>query len=398
MSHQNQKLFVEPWIDISGWNNKDFRDIETPCYVASEKILEKNLKILSQVQNNSGCKILMALKCFSMFSVFPLIKKYLKGTEASSIDEARLGYEEFNNEVHTFCPAITKKNIHELIKYSNHLIFNSFSQWNAFKLIIKNSKKKISCGIRVNPEYCEVETKMYDPCAPNSRLGITIKNFESKNLEGIEGLHFHTLCEFNVDALVRTLKVFEEKFGKFLPKMKWVNFGGGHHITRKDYNVKLLCKIIKDFKFRYPHLDVYLEPGEAIALNVGVLVSSVVDIIKNNMNIAILDVSAATHMPDVLEMPYHPTILGADLPKKNKYTYRLGGPSCLAGDVIGDYSFKKPLAIGQKLIFLNMAIYTMVKNNTFNGIRLPSIALMNKNNKIKIIKKFGYEDFKIRLS
>lgn len=398
MTAKKQKIFVEPWIDEAGWKAADFQNLETPCYVIDEKILERNLKIIAQVQKNAGCKILLALKGFSMFSAFPLIKKYLSGTEASSIDEARLGFEEFNDEVHTFSPALTEKNIAEFIKYSNHLIFNSFSQWKKFRPMALKSKKKISCGLRVNPEHSETETPMYDPCGPNSRLGVTRKNFEPENLNGLEGLHFHNLCELNADSLVRTLAVFEKKFAEFLPLMKWVNFGGGHHITRLDYDVNLLIKTIKDFKKRYPHLKVYLEPGEAIALNAGILIASVADTINNGMAIAILDVSAATHMPDVIEMPYKPAILGADTNKKFPYIYRLGGQSCLAGDIIGDYSFKKPLSIGQKLIFLNMAIYTMVKNNTFNGIRLPNIMKRDLTGRIRLIKKFNYEDFKERLS
>ncbi|MDD4332571.1 MAG: carboxynorspermidine decarboxylase [Patescibacteria group bacterium] len=398
MSKHNQKIFFEPWIDTVGWSVKDFVNLKTPAYVVDEKKLESNLEILDRVQAESGCKILMALKGFSMFSVFPLVKKYLRGTEASSVNEARLGFEKFGRVVHTFSPAYTAENINEFIKYSDHLIFNSFSQWRKFKPVIEKSKKKISCGLRVNPEHSETETPMYDPCGKYSRLGIVKKNFSGESLADIDGLHFHNLCELNADALARTLKVFEKKFGEFLPQLKWVNFGGGHHITRRDYDLKLLIQIIKDFKRRYPHLEVYLEPGEAIALNAGVLVATVVDIFNNGKDVVILDVSAATHMPDVLEMPYHPTILGAGLPEKGKYNYRLGGPSCLAGDVIGDYSFAKPLAIGQKLVFLNMAIYTMVKNNTFNGIELPSIIKKDLSGKLRLIKKFGYKDFKERLS
>ncbi|MFA6257748.1 MAG: carboxynorspermidine decarboxylase [Candidatus Paceibacterota bacterium] len=389
---------TEPWSTGQGWKAEDFANLETPCFVVDEKKLEHNMKILKRVQKEAGCKILLALKGFSMFSISPLVKKYLAGTEASSIDEARLGCEEFSGETHTFSPAYTEKNIAEYIKYSDHLIFNSFSQWKRIRPIILKSKKKVSCGLRVNPEHCEAGTPMYDPCGPNSRLGIIRKNFEEKELDGIEGLHYHNLCQLNADAMVRTLESFEEKFKEFLPRMKWMNFGGGHHITRGDYDVDLLIKTIKDFKKRYPHLEVYLEPGEAVGLNAGVLVTSVADIIDNGMNIAILDFSAAAHVPDILEMPYKPTILGADTGKKYPHVYRLGGPSCLAGDVIGNYTFKKKLAIGDKLIFLNMAIYTMVKTNTFNGIRLPSIFLRKSSGKFKLVKKFSYEDFKGRLS
>ena len=399
MSNTNiEEPFIEPWIDLSGWDPDDFKDVETPCYVVSENHIEKNMKILQDVQRRTGAKILMALKSFSMFSMFPLMRQYLHGSEASSVNEARLGATEFGGEMHTFSPSFTEKNIHDYIKYSDHLVFNSFSQWNRFKGTVLSDDKHISCGIRVNPEHCETETPMYDPCGPFSHFGVTRANFEAQNISGLEGLHFHNLCELNADSLQRTLKVVEEKFGEFLPQLKWINFGGGHHITRKDYNVELLCDIITDFKQRYPHLDVYLEPGEANALNAGVLAGTVVDILKNGMDIAVLDVSATTHMPDVLEMPYLPTILGAKAGTEGPHVYKLVGPTCLTGDVIGNYSFPAPLSIGQKVIFMNMAIYTMVKNNTFNGVDLPSIAVMDKAGHIKTVKEFGYEDFKGRLS
>jgi len=400
MSHNNENIFIEPWVEEEGWESLDLSKVETPSYIISLEKLENNLKILKGVEEKTGAHILMALKGFSMFSTFPLIKKYLSGSEASSVNEARLGYEKFGKEMHVFSPSYTEKNIKEYLKYADHLVFNSFSQWNKFKNICNG---KASCGIRVNVEHSEVETPMYDPSSPNSHFGVKISDFEKDNLEGLDGIHFHNLCELGADALQRTLKVFEEKFGEFLPQMKWVNFGGGHHITRKDYDVDLLCTLIKDFKNKYPNLEVYLEPGEAIALNAGVLVGSVVDITKNPKNdeagITVLDISATTHMPDVLEMPYLPSILGAKPANEgfdNKY--RLVGPSCLTGDVIGEYSFDKTLTVGQKLVFLNMAIYTMVKNNTFNGVPLPNICTLSKDDKVKIIKKFGYQDFKDRLS
>lgn len=390
-----ENIFIEPWIETEGWN-LDLSKIETPSYVVSLEKLENNLKILKGVEEKTGAHILMALKGFSMFSTFPLIKKYLSGSEASSVNEARLGCEEFGKETHVFSPSYTEENIKEYLKYADHLVFNSFSQWNKFK---SKCIGKVSCGLRVNLEHSEVLTSMYDPSSEKSHFGVTFVNFEKENIAGLDGLHFHNLCELNADALDRSLKVFEEKFGEFIPKMKWVNFGGGHHITRKDYNLELLYKILNDFKLRYPHLEVYLEPGEAVALNAGVLVASVVDIFKNGINIGVLDVSATTHMPDVLEMPYLPSILGADRSKEGKeHNYRLVGPSCLTGDVIGEYSFNELLKIGQKIIFLNMAIYTMVKNNTFNGVNLPDIATVDKSGKIKIIKKFNYKDFKNRLS
>jgi carboxynorspermidine decarboxylase len=412
----NKNIFIEPWIDEEGWRADYFSNVETPCYVVSESHLERNLQILNRVEKDTGCHILMALKGFSMFSVFPTARKYISGTEASSVNEARLGYEEFGKNVHVFSPSYTEENIKEYLKYASHLVFNSFSQVAVARKAMANQSGNVSLGIRVNLEHSEVENPMYDPSSTNSHFGVKKENFEKNNLEGIEGLHFHNLCELGADALERSLKVFEEKFGEFLPKMKWVNFGGGHHITRRDYDLNLLTKIITDFKKKHPHLEVYLEPGEAIALNAGVLVGEVIDILKNDTKppagetgIAVLDVSATCHMPDVLDMPYLPTIFGAKPAKGGEESllrqgygepsiYRLVGPSCLTGDVIGEYSFPKSLAVGQKIIFMNMAIYTMVKNNTFNGVNLPSIAIMDKKGKIEIIKKFGYKDFKERLS
>ncbi|MEK7588766.1 MAG: carboxynorspermidine decarboxylase [Patescibacteria group bacterium] len=412
----NKEKFIEPWVTEEGWKAEDFKKVPTPCYVVSEAHLEKNFKILNQVEKDTGVHVLMALKGFSMFSTFQLAKKYLSGSEASSVNEARLGKEKFGKEMHVFSPSYTKENLKEYLKYADHLVFNSFSQWDNFKGDVKKhnktTKKKVSCGMRVNLEHREAEVEMYDPSKPNSHFGVTLKEFKKDNLVGLEGLHFHNLCELDADALVRSLKVFEEKFGEFLSAMKWVNFGGGHHITRDGYNIELLKKTLTDFKIRYPHLTVYMEPGEATALNAGVLVGSVVDILKNEMDIAVLDVSPTCHMPDVLEIPYLPRIIGparnasgiadaggVDFAKEgSKNVYRLVGPTCLTGDVIGDYSFKTPLKIGDRVIFLNMAIYTMVKNNTFNGVDLPSIAIQDKKGKIKIIKKFGYKDFKERLS
>lgn len=392
----NENIFIEPWIERDIFEDVDFSKVKTPAYIVGEEKLENNLKILNKVEKGTGAKILMAIKSFSMFKVFPLARKYLSGSEASSVNEAKLGHTKFGKETHTFSPSYTNKNIKEYLKYSDHLVFNSFSQWNKFKDVCNG---KASCGIRVNVEHSETDNPMYDPSRPKSHFGVTISNFQNENIEGLEGLHFHNLCELNADALERTLKVFEDKFGKYLAKMKWVNFGGGHHITRKDYNLDLLYKTIKDFKTRYPHLEVYLEPGEAIALNAGVLVGSVVDTFNNGINIAVLDVSPTCHMPDVIEMPYLPTILGAkSATERSSDIYRLVGPSCLTGDVIGEYSFNKPLKVGDKVVFLNMAIYTMVKNNTFNGVNLPDISLLNKKGKIKVIKSFGYEDFKNRLS
>lgn len=399
MKNNNKELIItEPWIDTNGWKSSDFNDIKTPVYVISLNHLEKNLELISNIEKDTGVKILMALKSFSLYKSFPLIKKYLSGTEASSVYEARLGKEEFGGEVHVFSPSFTENNLKEYVKYADHIVCNSFNQ---LKLVRKflGKNKKISVGIRVNLEHSESSIEKYDPSRKNSHFGVTDKEFKVNKLDGIEGIHFHNLCESNADAFVRSLDVFVKKFGKYLLKMKWVNFGGGHHLTRSDYNVALLKETILNFKKKYPHLRIYLEPGEAIALNAGVLVGQVIDIIKKEKNIAVLDISATCHMPDVLEMPYKPTILNGitNLTKKDKNIYQLVGPSCLTGDVIGSYAFDKKLKVGDRIIFMNMAIYTMVKNNTFNGINLPDIAIL-KNKKIKVIKSFNYNDFKNRLS
>jgi carboxynorspermidine decarboxylase len=371
--------------------------IPTPCYIIDESALIKNLKILNSVQEKTGCKILLALKGFAMFSVFPVIREYLFGVSASSVDEARLGRNEFGREVHFCAPAFPDADFAEILSCCNHLVFNSFSFWNRYRSRIQNTGNPISCGIRVNPEHSEVRVPIYDPCGPCSRLGVTRNNFQPHHLEGISGLHFHTLCELNADALARTLPAFEDKFGVFLSGMEWVNFGGGHHITRIDYDVDLLCELITGFKTRHP-LEVYLEPGEAIALNTGVLIASVLDVFHNGMDIAILDTSASAHMPDVLEMPYRPVIEGAGMPGQFPFTYRLAGLTCLAGDVIGDFSFPRPLTVGDRLVFQDMAHYTMVKNNTFNGVRLPSIGIVTRQGDFCLVRNFGYSDYRNRLS
>lgn len=375
----------------------DISTLPTPSYLVDQRLLTKNLELLSSVKARTGCKILLAQKAFSMFSVYPLIAKYLDGVTSSGVMEARLGYEEMGKEVHTYAPAFADHEIDEVIRYSDHIVFNSFHQWNKFKNKVKNSGKQIECGLRLNPKYSEIETDIYNPCFTGSRLGITPEQFQPDQLNGIDGLHFHTMCEQNSDTLERTLKVVDETFGSYIKQMKWLNFGGGHHITRPDYDIETLIRCIQFAQDTYG-VQVYLEPGEAVALNTGYLVSTVLDTIENGMHLAILDTSAACHMPDVLEMPYRPNIIGAGLPNEKTYTYRLGGPTCLAGDIIGDYSFDAPLKAGDKLIFCDMAHYTMVKNNTFNGMNLPSIALYSKENGLQIIKQFNYKDFKSRLS
>ena len=375
----------------------DISTLPTPSYLVDQRLLIKNLELLASVKERTGCKILLAQKAFSMFSVYPLIAKYLDGVTSSGVMEARLGYEEMGKEVHTYAPAFADHEMDDVIRYSDHIVFNSFHQWNKFKDKVKNSGKQIECGLRLNPKYSEIDTDIYNPCFTGSRLGITPEQFQPDQLDGIDGLHFHTMCEQNSDTLERTLKVVDDTFGSYIKQMKWLNFGGGHHITRSDYDIETLIRCIQFAQDTYG-VQVYLEPGEAVALNTGYLVSTVLDTIENGMHLAILDTSAACHMPDVLEMPYRPHIIGADLPNEKTYTYRLGGPTCLAGDIIGDYSFDAPLKEGDKLIFCDMAHYTMVKNNTFNGMNLPSIALYSQENGLQIIKQFGYDDFKSRLS
>ena len=375
--------------------NYDFSNLQTPCYVIDKQLLERNLEILDDVQKRTGCEILLALKGFSMYSTFPQIANHLAGITASSLNEALLGHEEMGKQVHIFAPAYREDEFDEILKITDHIVFNTFAQFDKFKGKVKSSGKNIEMGIRINPEYSEIETDIYNPCFTNSRLGTVLSQVEENNLEGIDGLHFHAMCEQGSDTLSRILDVVEQKFGKYMHRMKWINFGGGHHITRDDYDINLLVESIIRIRDKY-NVKIYLEPGEAIALNTGFLVSTVLDTLKNGMDLAIIDASAACHMPDVLEMPYRPQIIGAQLPGVLPYTYRLGGNTCLAGDVVGDYSFREPLKPGDKLIFTDLAHYTMVKNNTFNGINLPSIAIYD-DGKITIVKEFGYEDYKRRL-
>ncbi len=375
----------------------DFSQTPSPCYVVDERLLRRNLEILDSVQKRTGCHILLALKGFSMASMLPIVGEYLKGVTSSSLHEARLGYEEMGKEVHAYAPAFYEHEFDELMGYTDHIVFNSFAQWNKFRDRVKgNVNKRIQCGLRVNPEYSEIEIPLYNPCAPNSRMGITLSNFRPEELEGIDGLHFHTLCEQNSDALARTIPILDEKFGPYLKQMKWLNFGGGHHITREDYDIESLVKSILFMKEKYG-LEIYLEPGEAIALNTGYLVSTVLDVVHNGMDIAIMDTSAACHMPDVLEVPYRPNIIGSGMPGEKPYTYRLGGNTCLSGDITGDYSFDAPLNVGDRLVFCDMAHYTMVKNNTFNGVHLPSIASFNEKDGVRVHRRFGYQDFVSRL-
>ncbi len=376
----------------------DLSVIPTPCYVCEEEKLERNLQILDRVQYESGAKILLALKGFAMWSTFDLVGRYLCGTSASGLHEAMLGRETMNKEVHTYSPAFKEEEIDQIARISDHLVFNSPQQVRRFLSRAKAANPSISCGIRVNPEFSSAPVDLYNPCGLYSRLGTTIDNFDPSVLEDLDGLHFHALCEQNVDALEGVLQAFEDKFGDFIPHMQWINFGGGHHITRKDYDVDRLIEVIRDFRERHDGVTVYLEPGEAVGWQTGPLVGSVLDIVHNGMDIAILDVSAEAHMPDTLAMPYRAQVRGAGEAGEKPYTYRLGGNTCLAGDIMGDYSFDEPLKIGDKIVFEDQIHYTMVKSTTFNGVQHPSIAIWTKENRLKIVREFGYEDFKNRLS
>jgi carboxynorspermidine decarboxylase len=375
--------------------------VPSPCFVVDELAVERNLKILHRVQEESGAKVLAALKAFSLWRLAPLVAKYLSGTCASGLHEARLGREEYGGEVHVFSAAYTEQDLREILKLADHVVFNSFGQWQRFQSLLQEAsiaRPHLRFGLRINPQHSEGDVPIYDPCAPCSRLGIPLSQFEGQSLEGITGLHFHTLCEQDVEPLKRTLMAVEEKFGHLLPQMEWVNFGGGHHITEPGYQVDELIELIRDFSARY-QVQVFLEPGEAVAIHTGVLITEVLDLAWNDMAQAILDTSATCHMPDILEMPYRPTVIGAGLPGELAHNYRLGGMTCLAGDVIGDYSFASPLEVGQRLVFDDMSHYTMVKTTTFNGINLPSIALWNpETDQLRVIRQFGYEDFRQRLS
>ena len=374
--------------------------LPTPCYVIDEKKLKENLEILGDVREKAGCKILLAQKAFSCFYEYPLIGQYLDGTTASGLYEARLGKEKMGKENHVFAPAYKDADIKELGEICDHIIFNSFAQLRRHKDAVSGK----SLGLRINPE-CSTQGDhaIYDPCAPGSRLGVTKEVFdceiaaEPELFEALDGLHFHTLCEQNADDLAKTLEAVEEKFGPWLSKIKWLNMGGGHHITRDDYDRELLIKCIRHIRDTYG-VEVYLEPGEAIALNAGYLVTEVMDIVENGLSVLILDASAACHMPDVLEMPYRPPLKDSGVSGEKEFTYRLSSCTCLAGDVIGDYSFDHKIQVGDKLYFQDMAIYSMVKNNTFNGIPLPGIAVMKEDGDCEMIRTFGYEDFKGRLA
>ncbi|MEQ5768836.1 carboxynorspermidine decarboxylase [Halomonas sp. H33-56] len=379
----------------------DAEALPSPCYVVDEVAVERNLAILAEVAEASGAKVLSALKAFSMWHFAPMVSRYLSGTCASGLHEAQLGREHYGGEVHVFGAAYSDADLAEILKIADHVVFNSSAQWRRAQPLVREALARrpgLRFGLRINPEHSEGDVPIYDPCAPGSRLGIPLSELDEQSLDGISGLHFHTLCEHDFPPLERTLAAVEERFGHLLGRMQWVNFGGGHHITRPDYQRDDLIRCVRDFAERH-QVQVYLEPGEAVAIGSGVLVTTVLDTSFNALNQAILDTSATCHMPDVLEMPYRPGLLGAGEPGEYPHTYRLGGLTCLAGDVIGDYSFPEPLEIGQKLIFKDMSHYTMVKTTTFNGTRLPAIAVWNsETGELRVIREFGYQDFRERLS
>lgn len=388
-------------MQFTDFSKLDLQRLPSPCFVVDEVAVERNLSILKHVADQSGAKVLAALKAFSMWSLAPLTAKYLSGTCASGLHEAKLGNEEYGGEVHVFAAAYSEADIIELVEFAHHIVFNSCGQWTRFRercLAAQKKRPELHFGLRINPEHSEGAVPIYDPCAPGSRLGIPLSQLDESVLDGISGLHFHTLCEQKFEPLARTVKAVEQKFGHLLPQMKWVNFGGGHHITADGYNIDGLIELVKNFSGRH-QVQVYLEPGEAVAIGTGVLSCEVLDITWNQLNQAIIDTSATCHMPDTLEMPYRPDVLGAQAAGILPHTYRLGGLTCLAGDVIDDYSFAEPLQIGQRLIFEDMSHYTMVKTSTFNGTHLPAIAIWNsKTDALTVVKTFGYEDFKNRLS
>lgn len=374
----------------------DLGRVPSPCFVVDASAIEANLAILADVAERSGAHVLSALKAFSMFELAPMVRRYLSGVCASGIFEARLGREEYGGEVATYCAGYKAQDMDEIIALSDHLIFNSPAQWQRFAAQVKASGKAIEIGLRLNPEHSEGEVAKYDPCAPCSRLGLPVSQLTADMLEGVDGIHMHTLCEQGFEPLLRTWQAVEPKLAPYLAQLKWVNLGGGHHISRADYDREGLIAFVKDLRQRFG-VEVYLEPGEAVALNAGILVGEVLDLPNNGIDLAIMDISATCHMPDVIEAPYRPDIMSED--QQGVHIYRLGGPSCLAGDVIGDYRFAAPLSIGDRLAFLDQAHYSMVKTNTFNGVPLPAIALWDpRDDSLKIVKRFGYEDFKERLS
>jgi carboxynorspermidine decarboxylase len=379
----------------------DIKKIPSPCFVLEESRLRKNLKIIDRVQKEADVQIILAFKGFAMWSAFPIVCEYVSGATASSLHEARLCYEEMKARSHTYAVAYIPREFRKILHYSSHIAFNSITQWRKYQKRVLNYEEKVSPGIRVNPSWSPVGTALYNPASPGSRLGEPLENFKGKLPEGIEGLHFHVLCESTSYDLEKVLEHFEKQFGNFFPQLRWVNFGGGHLMTREGYDVAHLISVLKSFKTRWPHLQVILEPGSAFAWDAGVLVSTVLDIVKSGgIRTAILDVSFTAHMPDTLEMPYRPRIQGARdaVEKGDKNVYRLGGVSCLSGDFMEAYAFVKPLKIGQKIVFEDMIHYTMVKTSTFNGVKHPSISILRADGNLDISRRFGYRDYRNRLS
>lgn len=378
----------------------DLGQVPSPCFVLEEDKLRENLKLIKSVKERAGVNIILAFKAFAMWKAFPIIHEYIQGATASSIWEAQLAYEEMGSLAHAYSPAYTFENISQFIRYSSHITFNSLNQFNRFYPETLKYKKKVSCGLRINPEFSIVETDLYNPCSPGSRLGVTSNLLADGLPEGVEGLHFHTLCESGSYDLEKTLEQVEIKFGNFLSQVKWLNMGGGHLMTREGYDIEHLIQLLIKFKEKYPNLEIILEPGSAFVWQTGVLVSTVIDIVENKgIKTAILDVSFACHMPDTLEMPYKPRIMGAyNDPVDGLPTYRMGGNSCLSGDYIGDWSFEKPLEIGDKIVFEDMIHYTTVKTTMFNGVFHPSIALWSKHKQLEIYRQFTYEDYRDRMS
>ena len=375
----------------------DYSKIPSPCYVLDEVAFRKNLELIKSVKEQAGVEIILAFKAFAMWSVFPIVREYIPFTTASSLAEARLAFEEMGSPAHTYSPAYTDKEFPAIMNCSSHITFNSLAQFERF--YPQTQFNNISCGLRINPEFSDVETDLYNPCAPGSRLGIVADLLGDKLPEGVEGLHFHTLCESSSYDLEKTLNVVVEKFGKYFPQIRWLNMGGGHLMTREGYNTDHLISLLKSFKAKYPHLQLILEPGSAFAWRTGVLISSVIDIVENKgIKTAMLDVSFACHMPDCLEMPYKPSIIGATDAIPDKPTYRMGGNSCLSGDFMGDWSFNKELKIGDCIVFEDMIHYTMVKTTMFNGVSHPSIGIWTTGNEFRLIREFGYEDYKSRMS
>ncbi|MGM0525653.1 MAG: carboxynorspermidine decarboxylase [Pseudomonadota bacterium] len=375
--------------------NYSSSSIPSPCYVLDEALLRKNLQLMERVQQQSGADIILALKGFAMWSAFPVIREYLKGCTASSVWEAELAAKEFSREVHAYAPAYKQQDIDELLPLVNHISFNSLSQWQRYRE--QAQAAGVSVGLRINPEHQEADTELYDPSAPGSRLGVRASSLEGVDLTGVEGLHVHNLCECDSYALERTLTAVEKRFGDYLEQMKWLNLGGGHLMTREGYDVDHLIELLRSLADRYD-LQIILEPGSAVAWRTGPLVCEVVDVVENDGKIALLDISATAHMPDVLEMPYRPEITGAGLPNEKPFVYRLGGNSCLAGDVIGTYSFDQPLAVGDRLVFEDMMHYTMVKTSFFNGVQHPAIGILRENGEFDCVRQFTYQDFRNRLS